>query len=510
MVDAEDIADFTVTEVCAELDSDIAEVGATIINQVGDELSINVELDIGSLSSRVCKAWGLRTEAPIMITMRDISATMYYSAGKLPVVKIWQTAEDGSIAQVGVIPQLQFILLNYLRKEWKAHNDADTRTLVSMGFRQNMAHTALIQTNGNLGNAIEVLTNTAGTGLLAQIVSYLKARLRTLHEFCPLCDERHVYSTPMLKPAICRRELCAFAFSKLGLMQDSVDGYANQTEVIDLLVAMFRAATNSQRSEQVMCPFPLIYDPKNPDVPVISEYGRDLELTKAALNGIQLKHMIEISKHSNNAHPLSYPLMQWIIGSNRSHLVKLSDDKMLQCIHTSYQYLLLSAPPEVEEQFAKQKAQHGSVWAFHGSRTENWHCILRSGLKNMSGTKGMLHGAAYGPGVYCSPQLATSMGYSLMYNIQAPRTNVLTTPQSKNSTGESYLDDSGFVCVAICEIIKGAEKRHNQQVWTIVDDTKIVTRFFIVYPASSASKQQGSVDTTSKEFLKQIEFVTAQ
>jgi len=102
---------------------------------------------------------------------------------------------------------------------------------------------------------------------------------------------------------------------------------------------------------------------------------------------------------------------------------------------TAYQYVLLSSPPEKEEKFRRLKEEHGSVFAFHGSRVENWHSILRypslpflgaikylpfcfllpiyrHGLKNASGTKLQLNGAAYGAGIYLSPQSATSFGYS--------------------------------------------------------------------------------------------------
>lgn len=62
--------------------------------------------------------------------------------------------------------------------------------------------------------------------------------------------------------------------------------------------------------------------------------------------------------------------------------------------------------------------------AFHGSYTENWHSsmdcswvlftpvVLRNGLRNASGTKFQLHGAAYGSGIYISPHAAVSFGYT--------------------------------------------------------------------------------------------------
>ena len=222
----------------------------------------------------------------------------------------------------------------------------------------------------------------------------------------------------MLKPAVCRRELCNFAFSKLGLMADSVDGVAMQAEVVDLLVAMFKAAAFSGRAETVLEPFPLIFDPANPDEPVMNPEKRKehLPLVKEVIGHVKVSSMVEVAKkNQGQSHPFAYPLMQWIVGSNRSHLVRLPEDKHLAQMGTKFQFLLLSAPPEQEEKFAEEKKKHGSVWAFHGSRTENWHCILRTGLRNASGTKLQLNGAAYGSGVYVSPSASMSLGYSQLH-----------------------------------------------------------------------------------------------
>jgi len=45
--------------------------------------------------------------------------------------------------------------------------------------------------------------------------------------------------------------------------------------------------------------------------------------------------------------------------------------------------------------------------------------LVRNGLRNASGTKLQMNGAAFGKGIYLSPYSATSAGYSRMYN-QAP------------------------------------------------------------------------------------------
>ena len=116
----------------------------------------------------------------------------------------------------------------------------------------------------------------------------------------------------------------------------------------------------------------------------------------------------------------------------------------------------------------------------------------------------------YGPGVYVSPAASVSLGYSAMNPYSYTNNHLASATAAKNDKakeGESgFLDENGFNCMAICEIIKGSEKRHNNQVWTIVDDTNVVTRFLIVYPTGSVhTKNISSLTTTSTEFIQEIE-----
>ncbi|KAK7891052.1 hypothetical protein WMY93_023015 [Mugilogobius chulae] len=99
-------------------------------------------------------------------------------------------------------------------------------------------------------------------GFLVQIMKYAEQRLLTLNEYCVICDERHVFQNgPMLKPAVCTRELCVFSFYTLGLC---LKLQRRLQQVIDLLVAMCRAALQSKRKSIIFEPYPSIVDPCNP------------------------------------------------------------------------------------------------------------------------------------------------------------------------------------------------------------------------------------------------------
>ena len=71
-----------------------------------------------------------------------------------------------------------------------------------------------------------------------------------------------------------------------------------------------------------------------------------------------------------------------------------------------HQFKLFTNTFEREIAFQSLKRQYGSSYVFHGSKFLNWHSILRTSLQNFSNTQYMLNGAAYGSGVYVSPNVS--------------------------------------------------------------------------------------------------------
>ncbi|TSM52355.1 Poly [ADP-ribose] polymerase 6 [Bagarius yarrelli] len=241
-------------------------------------------------------------------------------------------------------------------------------------------------------------------GFLVQIMKYSEQRIPTLNEYCVVCDEQHVFQNgSMLKPAVCTRELCVFSFYTLGVMSGAVEDVATGAEVVDLLVAMCRAALESSRKSIIFDPYPSVVDP--------------FDAKALAFNPKQLKFM-----------------------------------------HTTHQFLLLSSPPAKEARFRTAKKLYGSTFAFHGSHIENWHSILRNGLVNASYTK--LRYTAYGKGIYLSPISSISFGYSgmgkgqhhmptkeeLVHHYNRVNTISLSLPVQSR-----FLQSRNLNCVALCE-----------------------------------------------------------
>jgi hypothetical protein len=84
---------------------------------------------------------------------------------------------------------------------------------------------------------------------------------------------------------------------------------------------------------------------------------------------------------------LPYDVVRFVLSSNRLSLRPLAEAELLPVPGPATQFVVLAADPEKEAAFAQLRAAHGSFFAFHGSKGENWYSIVRNGLRTMSGTR---------------------------------------------------------------------------------------------------------------------------
>lgn len=316
-------------------------------------------------------------------------------------------------------------------------------------------------------------------GFIVMLYKYVCQRIPTLNAFCIVCDDTHLFRSPaMLMPAVCSRDLCVFGFQTLGVMANAEADIASGPEVVDLLITMARAACFSERNSLIFTPFPNIVDPDDHNKIAVSEKERNFEKAKdlmAKLPGVEEmmgSNVGGIHTNLDKIDRLLYPLLSWIIYSNRSHIVMLPQDMQFDFMNTRHQFMLLSSPPEQESEFQILKAKHGSTFAFHGSPIDNWHSIIRQGLIVASGTKFQLNGAAHGAAIYISPKLSLSTSYC--------RTNPQKKPQLKNQS--RFLSTKSSKCMALCEVINSKVFNMNtNEVWTVKDKKHICTRFFFVW-----------------------------
>lgn len=165
----------------------------------------------------------------------------------------------------------------------------------------------------------------------------------------------------------------------------------------------------------------------NPASPHLPDYLR-LETILSKLPHVRTMiasvHAGTLRRDLDSIDPLCYPLLSWIISSNRAHLRALdgegdqvrvgSQGTLTGSNKTWRQFVMLMSSPEKEEEFQREKARvrkemkgKGELYAWHGSRLENWHSIIRSNLNFNKVT----NGRAYGNGVYMAIDATTSYGY---------------------------------------------------------------------------------------------------
>uniref|UniRef100_A0A671WNU6 Poly [ADP-ribose] polymerase n=1 Tax=Sparus aurata TaxID=8175 RepID=A0A671WNU6_SPAAU len=482
-----------------------------------DDVDVDLKINANILEEEVAKAWRINPSEPIVIRLH-FSLSLYLD-GPAPTVEVFQPSNKDN-----------FSFGKQLQKTSQSDRGGDkfVRDLTSGSHHQSMSHDLqepsvkdsiilpAIKLN-HFTNHTTSYTIKNPTGELftytpsGKVMRYAEQRIPTLNEYCVACDERHVFQNgPMLKPAVCTRELCVFSFYTLGVMTGATEEVATGAEVVDLQVAMCRAALQSSRKNIIFEPYPSVVDPYNPKTLAFSPKRKSYERLQKALDSILLIRRMaqgpysEIKKQMDKIDPLAHPLLQWILASNRSHIVKLPLNRQLKFMHTPHQFLLISSPPFKEARFQAARKLHGSTFAFHGSHIENWHSILRNGLINASYTKLQLHGAAYGKGIYLSPVSSISFGYSEMGKGQhhipnkkefIKKYNHINKIKQEEPGQARFLQTRNLNCIALCEVITSKHLQKHGNIWVCPISDHVCTRFLFVYE----NGQVGDVHINTQE-----------
>ncbi|KAK6192012.1 hypothetical protein SNE40_003568 [Patella caerulea] len=178
-------------------------------------------------------------------------------------------------------------------------------------------------------------------------------------------------------------------------------------QAADLHLSLFSAALHSYRYDTVLRPFPPMF------------LQSDTEKDKTALEKV-FKEIPKITNISNEINKLSdnaLNLLKWIFESKRFNLRSLSDKNSFESIQKLTgnnspvpppSYIFELEPSEASnEKFQEIRQNRKLMYAYHGSRTENFHSILHNGLaSHMNKT------SVFGEGTYLSGELGVSLNYS--------------------------------------------------------------------------------------------------
>jgi hypothetical protein len=314
-------------------------------------------------------------------------------------------------------------------------------------------------------------------------VEFVRATLVDIAKRCVICNAPHALE--LQKPTICANQLCSFQFTSLGLGVDVERELQRAPEVVDLLICFTAAGT---LQPERFSPFPDVQRRVAGHEMSFAQNHADLSAALcrlppvAEMAALAARAPGALRAHLDALHPLLYLALRWIVSTTLAHLERLAD-------HTApprwprlgaHQFIMRCATPAREAQFRDHCRKHGgSFFVWHGSGLGNWHNIVRSGLKNMSGTAMQSTGAAYGAGTYASHDSAISFSYS--GNTSNPWSNTMFGVGAR-TLALCEVVDHGSKLLCLGKVHRpGCIHSPSSPYYRVEDDEFIATRFFIVF-----------------------------
>lgn len=358
-------------------------------------------------------------------------------------------------------------------------------------------------------------------------VRWVRREILTANQKCTQCrllmpDGVH----GSLKLRACSRNICTFQSSELRLHDGLLELELKfNPVVVDLLISLTCYAASDESDRKVLdpAPGPAIIDKVASRDLLKLEYNKTRRLLRSGVpaltrestrsvvealqtippvlhlyNAVRDGWKIRSYLEHQNAHPLAYQLLYWIVASNQAELRLLTDSLSRvrgpvdlyagsKKLHQSWQFIVQSGTPEKEAIFAEFQKQYSSGYAFHGAGVESWHSILRNGLD----CKEKLHGRGAGDGVYLSKRMGYSADFSKgVFN---------TTRQQYTLWSNSMLRPTS--CLAVVEYIrvpqvKGKKKASDHLV--IEDSTHVMARYLLVGSEASLDDARKLLSLTNE------------
>ena len=262
---------------------------------------------------------------------------------------------------------------------------------------------------------------------------------------CPVKTNDWVMISSKVKPMSVRKHFRVDSISLWPVVSLSKPGVTVgvETDIVDGARYQHKNRDDSLHLELVECdPYHTDFDTLSPVekraalISLLDTLPGILDL-QAHLHRIGAGRDLSLRGMRNSISESSLNVLRWIIASNRSCIIETDKVKLdeaseypLSAPGSPYpqtdrpservygmdgwmQFKFAMGAPDKEQRFLdavrkNQSSNFPTIFAWHGSGLQNWHSIIREGLH----FNDIHHGRAYGNGVYMSPQLQTSLGYS--------------------------------------------------------------------------------------------------
>ncbi|KAH0787410.1 UBA/TS-N domain containing protein [Histomonas meleagridis] len=280
-----------------------------------------------------------------------------------------------------------------------------------------------------------------------------------LNNHCCICRKRLPNSG--IKPSICESRLCSVAFQEIGVGTSVAQEIRRDPLAADFLFTIFGTSLKSGYCNPSP-PLNLFNVGKN----LLSQLPSMRQIASSCLTDADITR--QFGKDTLD-------FLRWLLLSNKSHIITLPSSLQVKQqnhnIPTNFQFMTLISDQFAEDIFQKKKKKnHGrSLYMWHGSGADRWHSIVRNGLKNMSKVPGgVIHGTAYGEGIYFAKNSSMSFDYSSKMS-----NKYIASELPKNLT-----------MIALCEVVPNASLSDHGSLYTLKDESACIVRFVMVTESS--------------------------
>lgn len=272
----------------------------------------------------------------------------------------------------------------------------------------------------------------------------------------------------------------------------------------DLLCSLFASALQSYKRDSVLRPFPASYARHD---------RKDFEALQADARKLpNLRDLLQASGHRDRR---AWELVSWILSSKvlAIHSTGKSEFEKIRRLTRAPPTPIVPAPDflfEIEyfdpanAKFHETRGERGLIYAFHGSRLENFHSIVHNGLHGHLNKTSL-----FGEGTYLTSDLSLALLYS---------------PHG-HGWQRSLLGPS-LSCVAVCEVIDHpdvkcqAKKKDSQEIdrrrarvrhseggdvppkyFVVTNDQLLRVKYLLVYSQKQPQRACGQLSWVSSYWL---------
>jgi ubiquitin-protein ligase len=305
-------------------------------------------------------------------------------------------------------------------------------------------------------------------------IDFLNNHISVLNH-CTICGSDVLNSTINL--IACSENECQKNYEAMVTDDDITNYYKYDKLAFNIILLSSYSCLNHPHKEEIFKPIPKsfksIEDIEKKIKFGFKSFAEIIDIIDSVDNDIELSTKISIH---------DYAFIKFSIISNKtkmmSHLLFEKQEnifayKKIKNVLESTNIISFNVQHSLKEE-EKTKGKVPS-FLFHGSSLSNWYSIFRNGLKNMSGTKLMAHGQAFGAGIYLSNNASVSAGYGL----------------------DKYCG-TGLYVIGVVQILDDKEK-YNKGHYVVPNDDILLLRHVIVVNSKKASNLQFITDYFIKE-----------